>query len=93
MAVDTALKRSSAIYVMMPWRSSLPIPDSAISQADRQVVVVLYSGILATTATTITLVNDGNLYITRVAAGSLTVCRIQNGEATIMRINDGVLRF
>ena len=47
MAIDTALKRGSAVHVMMPWRSMLPVPDSTIDQADRQVVPFMYSGILA----------------------------------------------
>lgn len=47
MAIDTALKRFSAINVGNPWRNVLPIPDGTIGAADRQIVVRLYSGILA----------------------------------------------
>jgi hypothetical protein len=48
MPVDTALKRSSAVGVLLPWRSSFPLPDGALGQADRQVIAGVYSGILAT---------------------------------------------
>jgi hypothetical protein len=47
MPADTATKRYSALHITAPWRSSLPIPDGTISQGDRQVVMHLYSGILA----------------------------------------------
>lgn len=48
MAIDTRVKRSSAINVGSPWRSMLPEPDGAIGQGDRQATAYLYSGILAT---------------------------------------------
>jgi hypothetical protein len=47
MAIDSISKRASAINVACPWRSSLPIPDGAISQGDRQHAAEMYSGILA----------------------------------------------
>lgn len=46
MAIDTRQKRDSAIAVTSPWRSRLPAPDT-ITQADRQHVAYVYSGILA----------------------------------------------
>lgn len=47
MALDTALKRASAVNVGCPWRGILPFPDGSVDQPDRQVVPVLYSGIEA----------------------------------------------
>lgn len=47
MAIDTALKRLSAINVSSPWRGQLPLPDATVSQADRQTTAFDYSGILA----------------------------------------------
>lgn len=47
MALDTALKRGSAINVGSPWRAFLPLPDGTIAAADRQVIPFVYSGILA----------------------------------------------
>jgi hypothetical protein len=47
MAIDTALKRFSAMNISNPWRSVLPLPDGTIDADDRQVVSLLYSGVLA----------------------------------------------
>lgn len=47
MALDTALKRLSAVCVGSPWRGVLPYPDGTLAQGDRQTVAYLYSGILA----------------------------------------------
>lgn len=47
MAIDTALKRASALNVGSPWRGILPLPDGTVAAADRQVVALHYSGILA----------------------------------------------
>ncbi len=47
MALDSVSKRMSAINVGCPWRSSLPIPDNAINQSDRQHVSLMYTGIPA----------------------------------------------
>lgn len=49
MAMDTASKRNSAIYVTQPWRLFLPVPDGSVGQPDRQHVPWLYSGIPVTT--------------------------------------------
>jgi len=46
-AMDNASKRGSAINYTCPWRLSLPFPDGAITQPDRQHVPWMYSGILA----------------------------------------------
>lgn len=54
MAVDTRDKRSSAIHLGLPWRGMLPLPDGALSQADRQHVAWLYGGILAGEAEVVT---------------------------------------
>ena len=43
MAIDTALKRASAINVGSPWRGILPFPDGVIGAVDRPVVSFLYS--------------------------------------------------
>ena len=48
MAADTATKRCSAINIGSPWRGVLPIPDGTISQGDRQTVMLMYAGVLAT---------------------------------------------
>jgi len=47
MAVDTASKRGSAIYMLCPWRVIPIIPDGTIDQGDRQHAAWMYSGILA----------------------------------------------
>lgn len=47
MALDTALKRGSALNITSPWRGILPLPDGTVGQPDRQVVAFLYSGITA----------------------------------------------
>lgn len=46
MALDSDLKRGSAMLPGMPWRPFVSIPDS-IDQADRQTLARHYSGILA----------------------------------------------
>jgi hypothetical protein len=51
MPVDTREKRAGAVYVGLPWRGQLPLPDGAIAQADRQQVAYMYPGILATAST------------------------------------------
>lgn len=50
MALDTALKRGSAIFPAMPWRPFVSIPGASIDQADRQTLAHYYSGILASGA-------------------------------------------
>ena len=45
--MDTRDKRSSAIHVSLPWRGFFPVPDGALSQADRQHVCLMYRGIAA----------------------------------------------
>lgn len=47
MALDTASKRSSAVYVASPFRARLPFPDGTVDQGDRQHVATMYAGILA----------------------------------------------
>ena len=46
MSIDTAAKRSSALDHEEPWQFGIPLPDGAISQADRQHLAFCYSGIL-----------------------------------------------
>ena len=45
--MDTQDKRASAVYVALPWRGLLPLPDGALNQGDRQHVAFLYRGIVA----------------------------------------------
>jgi len=44
MAVDTAAKRNSVLAIIT---RLVPLPDSTISQSDRQALVEVYSGVLA----------------------------------------------
>ena len=46
--LDTREKRASGAHVALPWRALLPLPDGALSQADRQQAATMYAGILAT---------------------------------------------
>lgn len=64
MALDTALKRQSAIHHGCPWRGLLPIPDGTVDQVDRQVLAWLYSGISATVAA----ITSGTRRMRRMAA-------------------------
>ena len=50
MAVDTKLKRYSAIHVALPFRCMLPDPDGVISAYDRMAVAFMYAGIAAAAA-------------------------------------------
>lgn len=51
MAIDTAAKRASAMAIGMGSMGiDLPIPDGTIDQADRQTLLGLYGGILASNA-------------------------------------------
>lgn len=54
MSADTAVKRYSAINISCPWRGINPPPDGSIDQGDRQVVMFMYSGILAGGAVVVT---------------------------------------
>src|SRR3990167_8146108 len=47
LALDTALRRASALHGSLPWRGILPLPDGAVGQPDRQVIAFYYSGIAA----------------------------------------------
>lgn len=47
MAIDSADKRSSAIFLNIPWRGMLPLPDGSLNQPDRQHVALMYRGIAA----------------------------------------------
>lgn len=47
MAIDTALRRQSAIYVGSPWRAVLPRPDSSVDVEDRYTVGLCYGGIVS----------------------------------------------
>lgn len=50
MAIDSAVKRSSAINPRSPWRGILPIPDGTTTPAERATVVYLYGGLAAAAA-------------------------------------------
>lgn len=43
MAIDTELKRLSAIHAGCPWRRLFPIPDGSIAAVDRPVIAKLYA--------------------------------------------------
>lgn len=47
MALDTANKRESAVYIMSPWRTLLQFPTGTVVQGNRQASALAYSGILA----------------------------------------------
>src|SRR3990167_6433327 len=47
LALDTALRRASALHGSLPWRGILPLPDGTVGQPDRQVIAFHYSGIAA----------------------------------------------
>lgn len=55
--IDTKAKRASVIVFGGPARGTLPFPDGAIAQADRQQLNFLYTGILIATPPTAALVN------------------------------------
>jgi hypothetical protein len=48
-ALDTVLRRQSAIGVCSPWRSVLPRPDASVDVEDRYTVAGLYAGIISAT--------------------------------------------
>lgn len=48
MAIDTPTKRASALNFGLPFNRALPVPDGTVGQADRQHVLGMYGGILAT---------------------------------------------
>jgi hypothetical protein len=48
MALDTALRRGSAVNVGLPWRTFLPSPDGTIATEDRYAVGFMYSGLIST---------------------------------------------
>jgi hypothetical protein len=58
MALDTADKRASALHVGLPFRSTFPVADGALDQADRQHAAGWYRGILAAVATAPTVFGD-----------------------------------
>lgn len=47
MPVDTRSKRASALVALRPWVLAAVLPDSTLSQGDRQHAAFMYSGILA----------------------------------------------
>jgi hypothetical protein len=46
MAIDTRNKRSSAVHVGSPWRTSLPVGDGTVDQGDRQHAAGYYGAVL-----------------------------------------------
>lgn len=48
MAIDTAVKRHSAMVVFVPIYLRNPLPDGTVGQADRQTLALFYCGILIT---------------------------------------------
>lgn len=47
MALDTARRRKSAVYLTLPFRSILPVPDGNIETEDRYNLAGQYSGLVA----------------------------------------------
>jgi hypothetical protein len=47
MAIDTALRRASAINVGCPWRGILPMPDGSVDVEDRYTLGLAYGGIIS----------------------------------------------
>jgi hypothetical protein len=47
MALDTARRRKSAIYITLPFRSILPAPDGIVETEDRYNLAWHYSGLVA----------------------------------------------
>jgi hypothetical protein len=45
--LDTRAKRGSGMFPRMPWRSPMKVISGSFSQADRQAIAFMYSGILA----------------------------------------------
>ena len=54
MSLDTREKRAGAIMLGLPWRGILPVPDSSLSQGDRQEVLFLCPAILAAAEVVVT---------------------------------------
>jgi len=44
MAIDSELKRGSAVGVSLPWRTILPVAHGSVSAADRATAGLHYSG-------------------------------------------------
>lgn len=61
MAINTALRRISAAWITLPWKSVLPPPDIMVSNEDRYELAHVYSGLINTLPT----LNDqiGNLAV------------------------------
>lgn len=73
MALDTAVKRASALHVGSPWRGILPFPDGTVDDGDRQVVAFLYSGILAGADETAPVLSNATATATGQTTASLAV--------------------
>lgn len=78
MAIDSALKRLSAIGLGLPWRSQYPLPDGTINSADRAVSAYQYGGI-------------GALVLTPMYPGDATFTRLGPGDATFTRVGPGAI--
>ena len=50
MAIDSREKKTSLLGYGLPFRVSLPYPDGTLDQGDRQHLIGLYAGILASSA-------------------------------------------
>lgn len=48
MALNTNNKRESAVNPMCPWRTVLQFPTGTVDQGERQTLMGMYSGLLAT---------------------------------------------
>lgn len=83
MAVDSLRKRKSCIGFGLPFRLTLPVPDGALDQGDRQHAVGLYYGILAVTPspvpTTWIIEAQGSYISGPVAGGSFVSGPVASG--------------
>ena len=77
MALDTRDKRSSAIGLTLPWRGMLPLPDATFNQADRQHIVWLYRGILASS---VVIDTDPDVIWTYPSGRSNTISVVDTGR-------------
>lgn len=81
MPANTAAKRYSAFNINAPWRGVNVVPNVAIPQGERQVVMFMYSGILA-----------GPLIVTAAGDGKQFLGEIQQlGIGAILDANIGVM--
>lgn len=82
MAVDTAVKRFSALDPAMPWRASAVLPDGTINAADRRALARFYSGLAG-----------GNAYSLEALFGSFTMTGSDAELSPTTNIDTALERF